>query len=50
MKKKFTILMFSLLLAVGWTTVAHAQLKAEYVARIQCERSCFSSNAHEKGR
>lgn len=30
MKKKFTILMFSLLLAVGWTTVAHAQLKAEY--------------------
>ena len=27
MKKKFTILMFSLLLAVGWTNVAQAQLK-----------------------
>ena len=33
MKKKFTILMFSLLLAVGWTTVAHAQLKAESPAK-----------------
>ena len=29
MKKKLTILAFSLLLAVGWTNVAQAQLKAE---------------------
>lgn len=30
MKKKLTILAFSLLLAVGWTSVAHAQLKVGY--------------------
>lgn len=30
MKKKLTFLAFSLLLAVGWTNVAQAQLKAEY--------------------
>ena len=30
MKKKLTILVFSLLLAVGWTNVAQAQLKNEY--------------------
>lgn len=29
MKKVFKIMMFGLLLAVGWTNVAQAQLKAE---------------------
>ena len=33
MKTKISILMFSLLLAVGWTSNASAQLKAEYSAK-----------------